>query len=188
MAAFTMTSGIRRKRKKEPFMSNALGGSDDPGGKYIGIREWRGEDLISMLFRTSIRMQTAFDRCFAQAGMTAQEASVLVRCVEAREISAGRLAQAMGRDKGKITRFVDRLEVGNFVTRVGDPRDHRLLIVKATNSARRIAPRLKMIFEEVREQLLEGILTEDIDRIASVLGKLYENAGRLNEEKPPGVR
>src|SRR5580692_8383086 len=151
--------------------------------KYAGIREWQAELSISRLFRTSIRLQTAFDRCFSPFGMTAQEASVLVHCAEEGETSAGKLARVMGRDKGKITRFVDRLEASGFVSRRNDSRDHRLLIIKATSKGLRFAPQLKMRFEEVRSQFFEGVLNVDIDRLETVLSQLHANAERLCEEK-----
>jgi DNA-binding MarR family transcriptional regulator len=179
MAALTMTSAARRTRKNKGFMPDPFGEYVEPEKKTAGIREWRGEGLISLLFRTSIRLQTTFDRRFVEFGITAQEAAVLVRCVEAGEISAGKLAQAMGRDKGKITRFVSRLEASRFLTRSCNPKDHRLLIIKATRRGSRMAPRLRMIFEELREQFFDAILTQDIDQMGVVLSQLYENAGRL---------
>jgi DNA-binding MarR family transcriptional regulator len=179
MAVLTMTSEARRTRKKKRFMPEPFGEIAEPETKTIGIREWRGADLISLLFRTSIRLQTTFDRRFAQFGITAQEAAVLVRCVEAGETSAGKLAQAMGRDKGKITRFVNRLEARRFLTRSCNLKDHRLLIIKATRRGSRMAPQLRMIFEELREQFFDSILTQDIDQLGSMLSQLYENAGRL---------
>jgi DNA-binding MarR family transcriptional regulator len=131
-------------------------------------------------------LQTTFDRRFAQFGITAQEAAVLLRCVEAGETSAGKLAMAMGRDKGKITRFVHRLEARRFLTRNCNPTDHRLLIIKATRRGVRMAPRLRMIFEKLREQFFEAILTEDIDQLGYVLAQVYENAGRLQGSKAQG--
>lgn len=179
MAAFTMMSTARRTRKNKGFLGNPFLEAAVPGRKYFSIREWRGEDLISLLLRTSIRLQTTFDRRFAQFGITAQEAALLVRCAEAGETSAGKLAQAMGRDKGKITRFVHRLEASRLLTRSCNPKDHRLLIIKATRKGSRLAPRLRMIFEQLREQFFAAILTEDIDQLGLLLSQLYENAGRL---------
>lgn len=179
MAAFMMTSTTHRTRKSKGMMPNLFGEGSAPGKRFVGLREWRGEDLISLLFRTSIRLQTMFDRRFAQFGITAQEAAVLIRCVEAGETSAGKLAMAMGRDKGKITRFVHRLEASRLVTRTSNPKDHRLMIIKATRRGSRMAPRLRMIFEVLREQFFAAILTQDIDQLGLVLSQLYENAGRL---------
>jgi DNA-binding MarR family transcriptional regulator len=163
------------------FLRNPLVATQKSDRKYAGIREWQAELSIARLFRTSIRLQTAFDRCFSPFGMTAQEAAVLVHCAEEGETSAGKLAKTMGRDKGKITRFVDRLETSGFLTRKSDPRDHRLLIIKATNRGRRVVPHLKMRFEEVRGQFFAGVLNIDIDKLETVLSQLHANAERLCE-------
>lgn len=163
-------SGIRRN----PFGKKASMKPD-----YDGVREWQAELSISHLFRTSIRLQTAFDRCFHNFGMTAQEAAVLVQCAEAGETTAGKLAKTIGRDKGKITRFVDRLETSGYLTRRSDPRDHRLLIIRATNKGRRIAPDLKARFEEIRAEFFQGVLNVDLDRLETLLAQLHANAERL---------
>lgn len=170
-------------RKSRGLLRKASGKVDKPGWTFAGIREWQAELSISRLFRTSIRLQTAFDRCFSQFGMTAQEAAVLMHCAEEGETSAGKLARVMGRDKGKITRFVDRLTTSGFLTRKNDPRDHRLSIIKATSRGRRVVPRLKLRFEEVRSQFFEGVLNVDIDKLETVLSQLHANAERLCEEK-----
>ena len=176
-------AGTTESGKNGGFLRNPLATAEKSDRKYIGIRGWQAELSISQLFRTSIRLQTAFDRCFSQFGMTAQEAAVLVHCSEEGETSAGRLAKVMGRDKGKITRFVDRLETGGFLTRRNDARDHRLLIIKATGKGRRFAPQLKTRFEEVRNQFFEGVLNVDIDKLEAVLTQLHANAERLCEGK-----
>src|SRR5271168_1508271 len=174
----------RETGKNGGFLRNPLTTQEQTDRKYAGVREWQAELSISRLFRTSIRLQTAFDRCFSQFGMTAQEAAVLMHCAEEGETSAGKLARAMGRDKGKITRFVDRLETSGFLTRRNDPRDHRLLIIKATSRGRRVVPQLKLRFEEVRSQFFEGVLNVDIDKLETVLSQLHANAERLCAEKP----
>jgi DNA-binding MarR family transcriptional regulator len=171
--------------KKGGYMRNPPESGQKSARKYAGIREWQAELSISRLFRTSIRLQTAFDRCFSPFGMTAQEAAVLLHCAEDGVTSAGKLARTMGRDKGKITRFVDRLETSGFLTRKNDPRDHRLLIIKVTSRGRRVVPHLKIRFEEVRSQFFEGVLNVDIDKLETVLSQLHANAERLCEEKAP---
>jgi len=176
-------AGTTESGKAGGFLRNPLASAQKSDGKYTGIREWQAELSIARLFRTSIRLQTAFDRCFSQFGVTAQEASVLVHCAEEGETSAGKLARVMGRDKGKITRFVDRLEASGFVSRRNDSRDHRLLIIKATSKGLRFAPQLKTRFEEVRSQFFEGVLNVDIDKLETVLSQLHANAERLCAEK-----
>jgi hypothetical protein len=55
----------------------------------VGARDWYREILLSTLFRACIKLQTQMDLRFRRFRMTAQEAAVLVRCVEAKEISPG---------------------------------------------------------------------------------------------------
>jgi DNA-binding MarR family transcriptional regulator len=176
-------AGATESGKDGGFRRNPFVPPQTSEGKFAGIREWQAELSISRLFRTSIRLQTAFDRCFNQFGLTAQEAAVLLHCSEDGETSAGKLAKAMGRDKGKITRFVDRLEASGFVSRRNDPRDHRLLIIRATGKGRRVAPQLKARFEEVRSQFFAGVLNVDIDKLETVLAQLHANAERICGDK-----
>jgi MarR family transcriptional regulator for hemolysin len=182
---------MSKPRSQFAISPNGYGGLlKEPGEarqpqQYAGIRERQAEHAISRLFRASIRLQNAFDRCFQRLGMTAQEAALLLYCVDEGETSAGRLARRMGRDKGKITRFVDRLEASGFLTRRSDPRDGRLLIIRATRRGRRVAPKLKARFEEIRGRFFQGIPNVDMDQFEAVLSRLDENAERLREEKPP---
>ncbi len=81
LTAKTMAETTERG-KNGGFLKNPLASTRKSERKYTGIREWQAELSIARLFRTSIRLQTAFDRCFSQFGMTAQEASVLVHCAE----------------------------------------------------------------------------------------------------------
>src|SRR5271154_3177074 len=144
VAAVKPMAQRRETGKNGGFLRNPLATQEQTDRKYAGVREWQAALSLSRLFRTSIRLQTAFDRCFSPFGMTAQEAAVLLHCVEEGDISAGKIAKAMGRDKGKITRFVDRLEASGFLRRKSDPRDHRLLIIKATTQGGRGTPHPKV--------------------------------------------
>jgi DNA-binding MarR family transcriptional regulator len=175
-------------RKRKGFTLEPLRKRHDSAWKYPGASGSQEELLVSLLFRASIKLQKTCDRCFVRFRMTAQEAAVLIRCVEAGEISARRLAEAMSRDKGKITRFVDRLEAGNFLVRKSNPRDHRSLVIKATNRGRRVAPRLKVMFEEIRKQFFAGVLANDIDQLGSVLSQIYANADFLYQHQAAGDR
>jgi DNA-binding MarR family transcriptional regulator len=108
--------------------------------------------------------------------MTVQEASVLLRCVEARRITPGQLAIALGRDKGKITRFVDRLESSRLLTRDIDRGDRRLSILKPTAKGKQVARAVASVFDSVRKELFVGILESDVLRLGKTLPLLHKNA------------
>ena len=146
-------------------------------------QEWRKDLLTSWLFQTCIKLQTSLDRRFLRWGMTVQEANVLLRCVEARRITPGQLAIALGRDKGKITRFVDRLESSHLVTRDIGRRDRRFSILKPTARGKKVARGLASVFESIRKELFAGILESDVLRLGEVLPQLHKNAVRIGSRQ-----
>ncbi len=145
-------------------------------GKALSAQEWHEDLLVSWLFQTCIRLQKSLDRRFLRFGITGQEASVLLRCVEARKITPGQLAIALGRDKGKITRFIDRLESSRLVTRDIDPCNRSISILKPTPKGKRVARDLAPVFESIRKELFSGILESDVLRLGKILPQLSKNA------------
>jgi DNA-binding MarR family transcriptional regulator len=138
--------------------------------------EWRKDLLMSWLFQTCIRLQTSLDRRFLRFGMTVQEASVLLRIVEARRITPGELAVGLGRDKGMITRFIDRLEFSRLITRDINPCDRRCSVIKPSAKGKQVARDLAHVFGEIRKELFVGILESDIRRFSTIMVQLHKNA------------
>jgi DNA-binding MarR family transcriptional regulator len=144
--------------------------------KPLKGQEWRKELLMSWLFQTCIRLQTSLDRRFLRFGMSAQEATVLIRCVEARRITPGRLAVILGRDRGKMTRYIDRLESRRLLIREIDQCDRRFSILKPTAKGKQVARELASIFDNIRRELFTGILESDVRRLSQTLPRLHKNA------------
>jgi DNA-binding MarR family transcriptional regulator len=143
-----------------------------------GLMPEQREDLVSAMFRACIKVQTQMDRRFRRFRMTAQEASVLIKCVEMREISPGTLAQLLGRDKGKVTQFVQRLVARNLLKRETKAEDRRVAQITPTSRGRALAPQLKATFEEIREYLFLGIPVDDVERAGNLLAAMLANADR----------
>jgi len=157
--------------------------------KPLRGRDWRKDVLMSWLFQTCIRLQTSLDRRFLRFGMTVQEASVLLRCVEARSITPGQLAVSLGRDKGMITRFIDRLERSRLIARDINQRDRRFADLKPTAKGKRVARDLAAVFYEVRKELFVGISESDIERLSNMLARLHKNSADIgSQQKCTAVR
>jgi DNA-binding MarR family transcriptional regulator len=134
------------------------------------------EKFLSALFQTCFALQAALDRRFLRFGVTFQEAAVLLRCVETGGITPGRLATALARDKGKITRFIDRLVARGFVVRDLNSRDRRFTLIKPTREGKLAARRLAVLFEIVRKELFANISDASLRLAAKTLPKLQRNA------------
>jgi DNA-binding MarR family transcriptional regulator len=169
---------IERSRKVASILASRRGLSKAWSGQ-----EWWKDLVVSCLFKTCIRLQTSLDRRFLRFGMTVQEASVLLRCVETPRITPGLLAAALGRDKGKITRFIDRLESSRLLTRDIDQRDRRVSILKPTAKGKRIARNLASIFDNIRKELFLGMLESDVRRLGKTLPQLHKNAIRIGSRQ-----
>src|ERR1700758_227566 len=68
--------------------------------KPASRREGHQEILVVWVFHTCIRLQTSWDRHFSRLGLSWQEANALLCCVKSREITSGKLAIMLARDKG----------------------------------------------------------------------------------------
>src|ERR1700688_4126793 len=84
--------------------------------KVLPAQEWSKDLLVSWLFQTCIKLQTSLDRCFLSYGLTMQEATLLLRCVETQRTTPGKLAAIVGRDKGKVTRLLNPWGRGGICT------------------------------------------------------------------------
>jgi DNA-binding MarR family transcriptional regulator len=147
--------------------------------------DWKRQRMVSMLLRMGVWLQRACDQRFSEFGMTAQDAALLLHCAEAGEITQGELADAVGRNKSKITRFADRLEPKGFLSRNMNTRDRRRSTIRVTKKGHRLAPLLKARFAEVRDELFRGILDMDIAQIEAAFAVLEANAQLLAAQVQP---
>jgi DNA-binding MarR family transcriptional regulator len=160
---------------RQPDGDSEVFAAEEPSGSA----EWPRELLLSLLVRLNIRLQKALDLRFKPLGITAQEAALLLYCAEAGQTSPGRIAVSMGRDKGKITRFVDRLESAKLLSRMRSARDRRAFVIKVTKRAERLVPQLKIIFDETRAELFDEIPDGELARLGAAVSQMYSNVGQL---------
>jgi DNA-binding MarR family transcriptional regulator len=148
--------------------------------EVLTAQEWSKDLLVSWLFQTCIKLQTSLDRCFLRYGLTVQEATLLVRCVETQRITPGKLAAIVGRDKGKVTRVIDRLESSGLVTREIYARDRRCSIIRATRKGKQLARDLAYLFDSIRSELFFGIAESDVLQLGAMLPQLHKNASTID--------
>jgi DNA-binding MarR family transcriptional regulator len=145
-------------------------GNGDSRSENRGASE---ERLLDLVQRLGIQLQTVLDRRFHSLGVTAQEAALLIRCSEAREISAGNLARLMGRDKGGVTRHLTSLKAKGLVQRMPNLRDRRITIVQVTSRGQKLLPRCIDIFLEMRARVLDEIFDVEIQQISGALTRMH---------------
>ena len=147
--------------------------------EVLTAQEWSKDLLVSWLFQTCFKLQTTMDRCFLKFGLTVQEATLLLRCAEMQRITPGKLAAIVGRDKGKVTRVIDRLESSGLVTREMYERDRRYSILRATRKGKLLARELACVFDSIRAELFLGIPESDVFQLGAMLPQLHKNATNI---------
>jgi DNA-binding MarR family transcriptional regulator len=174
---------MNRERQDDKFPISIVDGEVREESR---VGKWYQDLLVSWIFQTCIRLQLSLDHRFSRFRISAQEARVLLCCVEARVTTPGQLAIIIARDKGKITRFVDRLEARGLVRREVLQRDRRFAVIKATGKGRQIAKEFAIVFDDIRTALFEGILESDVRRLGEMLPKLHKNATRMGTRQGEG--
>ena len=144
--------------------------------KSVSFEEAHKEYLLSSIMQTTFTLQACLDRRFLVLGTTFQEATVLMRCAEAGEIAPSKLALTVARDKGKITRLIDRLEASKLVKRQTNPRDRRFSIIRPTARGKFLARRITTTFELILHDLFIAVPDSDIKRLSGMLPQLCRNA------------
>jgi len=105
-------------------------------------------------------------------------------------ITPGRLAAIVGRDKGNVTRVIDRLESSGLVTREMYARDRRHSIIRATSKGKQLARTLAHVFDSIRTELFLGIRESDVLQLGAMLPQLHKNASNITSgrESAPARR
>ena len=116
-------------------------------------------------------------RCLDPFGLLFIDYSVL-RVLELvgppHRMSPTELAEILVRSSGGVTQILDRLERAGLVARAPDPDDRRKVVVELTAAGLRTADDANATYAREREQLLEGLSSDEIDQLDAAVSRLLE--------------
>jgi DNA-binding MarR family transcriptional regulator len=134
----------------------------------------------SLLTQVSRDLNTALDRAFGELGLTAQQAALLMHAHRA-NTSPTQLMARLGTDTAGMTKLIDRLETKGLLARRRSTTDRRAVLIEVTDTGRRIAPRIPIIFGKITRQLFNGFNAAEI-------AALTDNLDRMRVNLSPNVR
>jgi DNA-binding MarR family transcriptional regulator len=111
------------------------------------------------------RIARSIDRQVSGGGLTPTQLSVLGTVARMGPISVGELAHAEGLNPTMLSRMVGKLEGSGLLSRVPDPRDGRVVIVRVTEAGAALQERLRA----ERTRLFVDRLAELPDELAAQL-------------------
>ncbi len=133
-------------------------------------------DSIGFLISDVARLvRRRFDERARVIGVTRPQWRTLTMLSRNEGINQGGLAELLEVEPITLCRMVDRLEEAGHLERRRDPNDRRAWQIYLTESARPLLDQLRAIADELFEQALHGIDTDERARLTATLDHLRSN-------------
>ena len=113
------------------------------------------------------------------AGLSATEFGLVASLGERPPMSVAALADAMGRDKGQISRALAALVSRKLVARSSNPDDSREILVSLTKAGLAAHDKIVAGGIERNMQLLEHLDNDDVRQLLEQIDRLTENAAKM---------
>ncbi|HEV8299113.1 MAG TPA: MarR family transcriptional regulator [Acidimicrobiales bacterium] len=133
--------------------------------------------LFTHLARTALFLEALQAECLEPFGISFSDYAVLrvLRLAEpAHQLSPSRLAEAVLRTTGGMTKIIDRLERVGLVQRAPDPNDRRGVLVGLTEAGVDVSTRASRAYTRGRQRVLARLAPAEADSIDSGLSRLLE--------------
>ncbi|AKC60529.1 transcriptional regulator SlyA [Blochmannia endosymbiont of Camponotus (Colobopsis) obliquus] len=96
------------------------------------------------------------------------------------EQSQIQLAKAIGIEQPSLVRTLDQLEEKGLITRHTCINDRRAKRIKLTESAKPVIKEVNNVISNIRNEVLNGISSNDLELLNIMLTKLEKNISKLN--------
>jgi DNA-binding MarR family transcriptional regulator len=121
------------------------------------------------------------------AGLSSVEFGLVASLGRRPPMSVARLADAVGMDKGQISRALAGLVSRKLIARSGNPRDNREVLVCLTRTGLAAHDAIVEGAQERMERLLEGLSSDEVAMLLSHIDRLTLKAeAMLAAEREPG--
>jgi DNA-binding MarR family transcriptional regulator len=136
------------------------------------------DNLAAMLADTARLMRRSFDTRARQIGVTRPQWRVLSVLRRFEGVNQGGLAELLEVEPITVCRMVDRLQEAELVERRPDSADRRSWLLFLTPKARELLGQLQPLAEEMLDEALEGVSTDDRTILVASLDQMRRNLTR----------
>jgi len=113
------------------------------------------------------------------AGLSSVEFGLVASLGRRPPMSVARLAEAVGMDKGQISRALSELVARKLVARAVNPRDNREVLVSLTRAGLVAHDAVVAGAQERNQRLLQGMSKEELTHLLTQIGDLTETAAQM---------
>jgi DNA-binding MarR family transcriptional regulator len=135
-----------------------------------------GTDRLGFLIHDAHRLlRKRFEARAAGYGLSSAQWRLLVRLVKEEGSTQARLAEFLEIEPISVSRLVDRMEAGGWVTRKQDASDRRVRMIFPTDKSRSAFAAVKAIAGEIYEEALAGLPDAERRALIGGLARIVEN-------------
>ena len=159
----------------------------DQKTKAASVPEAASEELAPITVMMSSRLMVlanllkrgAILRYKRLAGLSSVEFGLVASLGRRPPMSVARLAEAVGMDKGQISRALAELVSRKLVARAVNPRDNREVLVSLTKAGLVAHDAVVAGAQERNQSLLEGLSKEELTNLLTQIDELTETAAQM---------
>ncbi|WP_415184262.1 MarR family winged helix-turn-helix transcriptional regulator [Phaeovulum sp.] len=141
-----------------------------------------GTDSLGFLLHDAARLiRRRFEARAADLGLTSAQWRALVHILRAGNASQARLAERLEIEPISVSRLVDRMVEGGWVTRKADPSDRRARIVVPTSKSLKTYEEARSVADVVYAQALTGLPAETRETLMRALRAIVCNLSEPDE-------
>ena len=129
------------------------------------------------LCMTSHAYERAVHERLSQQGITHRQCQVLAWLAHEGELSQVELAARMNIEPPTLVRVLDRMERDGLVARQADPHDRRRKVIRPLPKAKPLWKKMTRTFEQVRNEVAQGMTPRQIATLKQLLDKVQLNLG-----------
>jgi MarR family transcriptional regulator, transcriptional regulator for hemolysin len=135
-----------------------------------------GTDRLGFLIHDAQRLlRKRFEMRGAEYGLSAAQWRLLVRVVKDEGVPQARLAEILEIEPISVSRLLDRMEAGGWITRQQDASDRRVRMIFPTDKSRSVFVAIKSVAGDVYEEALAGLSADERRMLIGGLGRIVEN-------------
>ncbi len=132
-------------------------------------------EIREMMVAMELARKKILQPYFQELGLTVGQPRILNKLFEEDRITQRELADRCLLDVASISRALDKLEEGGYLTRERPPECRRSFLVVLTASGQEKAEAVHRKFQELDERIWKGIEAPELEGFLSCAGKILRN-------------
>lgn len=133
------------------------------------------QDIRELLFQIEMARKRRIIPVWSEMGLIAGQPRVLTKLLMKDHITQKELSDVCGFEPATLSRALDRLEAMGYITRNDNPGCRRSFLIALTEEGKAIAGRVRQVFVEVEEEMMQGLSEEEMETLFGLLGRVYQN-------------